>query len=384
GASASALSYDANGNIGSRTDFNGVVTSYTYDLSRNLETKRIEASGKPESRTISSAWHAYWRLPIKVAEPKKLVTWVYNGDTDPSTGSVLTCAPAGAVVPSISGGTVPIGVLCKKTEQATTDGTGGAGLVPTVTGTPRTWVYTYNQFGQVLTADGPRTDVTDLTTSTYYAADDADLGKRGNLATIVNALGQVTQVTAYDLNGNPLTIVDPNGVTTTLTYDLRQRLTSRTVGSELTSYQYDGVGQLLKATLPDGRYTAYTWDAAHRLTDISDALGNTLHYTLDPMGNRTKDEVKDPAGQLAQTRQHVYDALSRLAQDIGAQNQITAYEYDANGNRTKVTDPLAHSTVSTYDALNRLIQLTDPGTGLTRFAYDGQDQLTQVTDPRNL
>lgn len=104
----------------------------------------------------------------------------------------------------------------------------------------------------VLTADGPRTDVSDITTYTYYAADDTDLGKRGNLATITNALGHVTQITAYDLNGNPLTVIDPNGVTTTLTYDPRQRLTSRTVGTERTSYDYDGVGQLLKVTLPDG------------------------------------------------------------------------------------------------------------------------------------
>jgi YD repeat-containing protein len=41
-AAASALSYDANGNIASRTDFNGYKTTYTYDLSRNLETQRKE------------------------------------------------------------------------------------------------------------------------------------------------------------------------------------------------------------------------------------------------------------------------------------------------------------------------------------------------------
>ncbi|MGZ8916140.1 MAG: DUF6531 domain-containing protein, partial [Methylobacter sp.] len=38
GASASALTYDANGNVASRTDFNGNQTTYSYDLSRNLET----------------------------------------------------------------------------------------------------------------------------------------------------------------------------------------------------------------------------------------------------------------------------------------------------------------------------------------------------------
>lgn len=378
GPASSSLTYDANGNVASRTDFNGVVTTYTYDLSRNLETSRVEAVGKPEARTTSTQWHSYWRQPTQVAEPKKRTTWVYNGD-----GGIY-CAPQSATVPSITGGTQPIGVLCSKTEQATSDTNGASGFGATLVGTPRTWTYTYNQYGQVLTADGPRTDVSDVTTTTYYEATDPDMGKRGNVATITNALGHVTQITAYDLNGNPLTVVDPNGVVTTLTYDLRQRLTNRTVGSEVTSYTYDAVGQLLKVTLPDGSFIAYTYDPAHRLTAIADALGNSITYTLDAMGNRIKEEVKDPAGQLARTRSRIFDALSRLAQDIGAQGQITRYEYDANGNRTKVTDPLNQVTVSSYDPLNRLIQITDPGLGLTRYGYDGQDRLTQVTDPRNL
>ncbi|MEF8720156.1 MAG: RHS repeat domain-containing protein [Candidatus Accumulibacter necessarius] len=45
--------YDDNGNLASRTDFNGRLTTYTYELSRNLETRRVEASGQAEARTIS-------------------------------------------------------------------------------------------------------------------------------------------------------------------------------------------------------------------------------------------------------------------------------------------------------------------------------------------
>lgn len=41
------------------------------------------------------------------------------------------------------------------------------------------------------TADCPRTDVADVTTYSYYPADDPDLGKRGNLATVGNALGRL-------------------------------------------------------------------------------------------------------------------------------------------------------------------------------------------------
>lgn len=72
-AAASAISYDANGNVASRTDFNGNLSCYAYDLSRNLETTRLEgltpgsscpadlASYTPANsseRKTSSQWHA--------------------------------------------------------------------------------------------------------------------------------------------------------------------------------------------------------------------------------------------------------------------------------------------------------------------------------------
>jgi YD repeat-containing protein len=61
----------------------------------------------------------------------------------------------------------------------------------------------------VLTVNGPRTDVADITTYTY--------DNQGNLATITNALGHVTRITQYDAHGHPLRIEDPNGLVTTLT-----------------------------------------------------------------------------------------------------------------------------------------------------------------------
>ena len=59
------------------------------------------------------------------------------------------------------------------------------------------------------------------------------------------------------------------------------------MGGEVTSYDYDPVGQLIKVTLPDGSYLNYGYDAARRLTEVSDNLGNRIVYTLDNAGNRT-------------------------------------------------------------------------------------------------
>lgn len=366
GASSSAQSYDANGNVASRVDFKGNSTCYAYDLTRNLETVRLEgvapgtacpanlasyvpstATGSVE-RKITTTWNDSYRSPTVVAEPLRITTYTYD-----THGNLLT-----------------------RTVQPTSDATGGAGLSATAAGTPRTTTYTYNNVGQVLTVDGARTDVTDVTSYTYDT--------QGNLTTVTNALNQVTTLGNYDANGRPGSLTDPNGLVTNLVYDARGRLTSRSAGGETTRYTYDGVGQLLTVTAPGGAVYTYTYDAAHRLTGIADNLGNRISYTLDAMGNRTKEQTFDSTGTLVQTHSRVFDALNRLYQDIGAVNQTTTYAYDANGNLTTITDPLNRQTINAYDALNRLSQTTDAASGITRYGYDGLDQLTQVTDPRNL
>jgi YD repeat-containing protein len=377
GTATSNTAYDAQGNVASRTDLNGNRTNFTYDLARNLETARTEGltSGggtTPQTRTISTQWHPVLRLPVAVAEPLRITSYTYNGD-------------GGAQCGLKADGTTPVpGVPCSKTVQATTDATGAAGFGAAATGLPRRSTYTYNPNGSILSVDGPRTDVADVTTYTYYANDDADAGRRGNVASVTNALGHVTSITAYNAHGQPATVIDPDGLTTTLAYDARQRLASRSVGGETTTYDYDAVGQLVRVTLPDGSFLRYVYDAAHRLAEMSDVQGNRIAYTLDALGNRIREDVFDSLGGLAQTRSRVFDSLSRLAQEIGAARQTTSYAYDNQGNVVSVTDPLARVTSNQYDALNRLAQVTDPGTGVTRYGYNGIDQLVSVTDPRNL
>lgn len=382
--------YDANGYIASRTDWNGNKTCHTHDA-RGLETVRVE--GLPSSaacpytgaltgvqRKITTVWHATYRLPTQIAEPLRITTNVYGDPADPNPGNR--------------------GSLLSRTVQATTDVNGSAGLGATVTGSPRVWAYTYNANGQVLTEDGPRTDVADVTTYTYYANNAtcpgaSATGCRGQVQSITNAAGHLTTVTDYNAHGQPLVITDPNGLVTTLAYDARMRLTSRNVGGETTGYTYDNVGQLTRVTLPDASYLEYVYDAAHRLTEIRDNLGNKIIYTLDAMGNRKQEQVFDPTNQLKQTRSREYNNLNRLVKDIGGTNpttQITQYGYDNQGNLTSVDGPLNNTTANdvrtyTYDALNRLATQVDPSGavgGTTVYGYSGLDQLASVTDPRNL
>ena len=73
-----------------------------------------------------------------------------------------------------------------------------------------------------------------------------------------------------------------------------------------------------------------------------------------------------------------------LATPAHAASPVTSYEYDANGNITKVTDGLNHATVNVYDPLNRRVTSTDASSGITQYQYNAINQLMQVTDPKGL
>jgi RHS repeat-associated protein len=347
---------DSNGNTSQVTDYNGIITKYTYDTTRNLETSRTEAYSKSQVRTITTSWNSSFRLPALIS--------IYAN----STGTGTPLRTTGYTYDSL-------GNVLTKTVADTT-------VTPNVT---RVWTYTYDSYGRMLTAKGPRTDLNSTTTYTYYTCTTGY--QCGQLQTVTDPVGNVTTYNTYNAHGQPLTITDPNGVVTTLTYDARTRVTSRQVGTETTSFSYWPIGLLKQVTLPDGSYVLYTYDSAHRLTQISDGAGNTIQYTLDNAGNRTAEKTYDPSSTLHRTHTRAYNTLNLLYQDINAAGTsavTTTYAYDNNANQTSVAAPLTRNTTNVYDPLNRLSQITDPGTGNTYFTYDANDNLTSVKDPRNL
>jgi YD repeat-containing protein len=343
-AASTALSYDQNGNVSSRIDVNSNQTCYAYDLTRNLATVTLEGlpaskacptvlssyapspvdAAHPERKT-TTVWHPDRALKAREAEPKKITTWVYNGQPDPIAGGTAACVTPATTLPDGK----PSAVLCARYEQATTDTTGALGLSATVSGATRAWTYTYNQYGQVLTETTPKQSTTDTlshtTTYTYYSTTSftgASGYTMGDLQTLTNPLGQVTHFTSYDKAGRLLSSTDPNGTVTSMTYWPRGWLQSQTVtpasGVALTtSYAYWPTGLLETVTMPNASTLNYSYDPAHRLTDVVDGAGNKVHYVLDNMGNRTSEQVSDASGQLASSLGRVYDALNRVQTQTG-------------------------------------------------------------------
>ena len=157
-----------------------------------------------------------------------------------------------------------------------------------------------------------------MTTYTYDSA-------TGNLNSVKDPLGRITTYSEYDLDGHVGKIVLPNAVEIHFTYTPRGWIETRKVVAggavRLTKYAYDNVGQLIKVTFPDTTSIGYTYDGAHRLTDITDTNGNKIHYDLDSMGNRIGESVSDPGGALARKITRIFNDMNRLDSATGEGQQ---------------------------------------------------------------
>lgn len=76
-ASNSSYTYSSDGQVSTRTDALGLVTSYTYN-DRGLEIARTEASGTSLARVVTTDWDASLPLPTKVVELGRTVTYTYD------------------------------------------------------------------------------------------------------------------------------------------------------------------------------------------------------------------------------------------------------------------------------------------------------------------
>jgi RHS repeat-associated protein len=369
------------------TDGLGRVTKYEYytftdgepvgsgsSYTRGTVKAMTEAFGTPDARTTTfhygsgdAGFHLTQMVRASVADPGRTATTTY--DLDAASKRVLHEIRSGWLEPGVSA--------------------------------TYTTALTY-QFGQVATVDGPRTDVADVTSMTFYPASAPSIFDRGLPYQRIDAVGNTSTYQSYNIFGQPTVVVDPNGVVTTFVFDDKGRLETTTIQGTppyTTTTMYDTADRLTDVVKPAGNRVAYAYDDANRLltTTLEDASANERERVLtvyDLRGLRRSEEAQrceTPAAPCTtwttkRSESFVYDDYGRLAQTIHPDTTFVEHGYDEAGNLTSIKDE-AHTNPNTiygYDSFNRLVTVTqalDEDTITTTYVYDEHDNLTSVTDP---
>jgi RHS repeat-associated protein len=275
----------------------------------------------------------------------------------------------------------------------------------------------YNEDSQVVSAVSPRGHVAGAKESKFTTTVERDAQGRainvtaplkheakyaydanGNLESVTDPEGNVTSYT-YDADDEPTKVKEPNGSSTETEYDSEGQLVAQIDGDKhatkyvrnalervtevidplarKTTEEYDAAGNLTSLLDAAKRTTTYKYDAANRLSEVSYSDGKTpsVQYEYDADGDRTK--MIDGTG----TSKYAYDQLDRLTEAKDGHGDSSAYEYDLAGEQTKITYPGGKAVTRAYDSAGRLKSITDWLEHTSKFVYDADSDQTATTFP---
>jgi YD repeat-containing protein len=412
---ATSYYYDGLGNLTSVVDPRGVTTTYAYDKLGRV-TSVTDANGGQVlyqydafgNQTAVRDARGYWtynsydnlgRLTQTTDASGVATTSVYN-----NFGELASVSRAGATtyflydkMGRVTRSTDALGFFetyaydlygnrtAKTAKSANANAVNGS-----LTGTT---LYTYDRRGLLLTETLPMAS---------YNAD-------GGLVS-----STVTNKFEYDAFGNRTKMIEAFGLTeartTTYYYDKNNRLKQTTgqtfLGQTPNEYiYYDARGNVTSTVNAAGGRTVFYYDDLNRKTVEISAVGTYTKYTYDKNGNVTEIRVYEtivgvpadggseeeapgaPGGNSRYTT-FTYDNLNRMLTSsvLGAKTGYwngsswaqetsaitTQYQYDANGNVVKLTDPLNGTTFSYYDALGRKTAQVDAENYITTWTYNAE------------
>lgn len=310
GNSRAADRYDSNGRLVSLTDASGNVQSFAYDGSGRLAS-------------------------VTDVDSDQQIVFVYDGsgrlerlDTRTSSGGSLTQR----VYYSYDGS----GRLSSvKTDLTPSDNSIADNAVYTTT-------YTYDstslRIASITQGDG-------TTVSFTYT----QVGSDYRVATVTDAAG-----------------------TTSFSYDTTNRVTTITNGaSQAWEYSYDSSDRLLEVRTPaiggQRQITTYTWDGDGNVSSVSDGLGRTVTYTYDSAGNLTLER-----DELGNTVVRSYTATNQLQNEI----RYTSPSTESGGVWTLPANSTALTTRYVYDSNDRLRFTVSAEGRVSEFRYNGDGRIT--------
>lgn len=190
---------------------------------------------------------------------------------------------------------------------------------------------------------------------------------------VVDANGH-ERTTSYTSNSNVDTFTDgAGGPVTDSDYDSRDNLTKQTEpAGEIGELEYTSTAHPYsptKQTSPQGTSQVFAYDTPGNLTSVNDGQS--------PTQVEAKLEYNGQSGGVCPNDATTKPGTLRCAID-GNANQ-TLYQYDDNGNLTKIVPELPlGATTLTYDTLSRVKTITDGKSQTRTYSYDPLDRVTEI------
>ncbi len=428
----SDFTYNAIGEITSRTDQLGRLTLFSYDQ-RGWNTAITEGANldpsAPDRRTTTITYDLVGNVAT-VRNGRDVVT-AYGYDPVNRVNSVVEASSVPAGLPTLNHGSPLtqyfydkngnlLSMLLPNGSQTTYayDERDRLITIKEAYQDPleRTTVLAWDKVDNLLSVKDPRNVVTSFL---YDALDRVKEIRQvhGTTGPGFDALGHAAPITTiqYDTNGNVWWVKDPRGFITSYVYDQLDRpiriieALGVTNVERQTTYAYDAVHNLIGMTDPRGVRTSFAYDSLNRLESITEGL-----YTPGPglpaLGHGTPITtfVYDAASRLLSVADprdikttFAYDALDRVITAIEAYQhptlaRTTQYQYDKQDNLIGLIDPRGVGATFVYDALDRLAYQIDAASGtsglptlnhaspITTYVYDIHSNLLGIQNARGV
>ncbi len=253
----------------------------------------------------------------------------------------------------------------------------------------RTWSYTYDGDGFLLTKTDPGNQVTTYTYDNRHRVSqvtDPELMTKSIAYSVAPSTSRITEKDGglwtykYDPAIAALTEkTDPLGNTTKYTYDASRNLVTVTdPRNKVTTYYYDGNGNVTMAFKPAGYNVFYSYNTLNRLTQVSYPGNSIYNLSYDAQGNLLS--ITEPQGNMTS---FTYDANGSLLTQVNALSQTTTFAYNAAFYPTSITEPNGAVTTLTYDNAGNIVSVLDPLNNLYALEYNGLNRIKRLTNPQN-
>lgn len=374
------MTYNARGQMLTRTDETSIVTKLNYDATTEKLTSMVQdynAGSGHLNLTTSFGYDSVGNL-TSITDPNTFQTTMSYDNLRRLTQKVE---------PS------PFSYITNFTYD---DNSNLLSIQRQTGGTPAWQIYswTYSVTNQKLTATDPASH---STTWTYDGKDrvqtmtDAQSQQWQYAYDAFDRLNQVTDPTntvcdvkTYTANGRLASVKDARLNITQYTYDGFDR-PSKTIYADTTYEQnssYDANGNVLTRRTRSANTIVNTYDVLNRLSTKTPTGQPVVTYTYDLAGRNTQVSKPVVAGDPSSgALQFFFDTAGRFFKEQYPDGKTVTHVLDSNGNRTRTTWPDSYYITRVFDQMNRLtdIKLNGSGTSAVQFSYNQLSQRTQLT-----